>query len=70
MFPYSERENTLASSTENKIDKQIISERTKKLIILSNKLQNDFYQTYINTNQNVLFEQNEKNGMLFGFTDN
>jgi len=70
VFPYSERENTLASSMENKIDKQIISERTKQLIILSNKLQNNFYQTYINTHQNVLFEQNEKDGMLFGFTDN
>lgn len=70
VFPYSERENTLASNMKNKIEKQVISERTKQLIILSNKLQHDFYQNFVKTKQNVLFEQSERDGMLFGFTDN
>ena len=55
---------------EDKVEKQVISDRTKQLIILSNKLQYNFYKKFVKTKQNVLFESKQKNGMLFGFTDN
>lgn len=70
VFPYSERENTIAAKMEDKVEKQVISDRTKQLIILSNKLQYNFYKKFVKTKQNVLFESKQKNGMLFGFTDN
>ena len=70
VFPYSERENTIAAKMEDKIEKQIISDRTKQLIILSNKLQHNFYKKFAKTKQSVLFESKQKDGMLFGFTDN
>ena len=46
------------------------AERSKKLRILSNKLQHSFFQKYLNTEQTVLLEENNHKGMLYGFTDN
>ena len=44
--------------------------RSKQLRILSNKLQRVFYEKYLNTKHTALFEQDEKEGYLSGFTDN
>ncbi len=70
VFSYSERENTLAIDFENVVDKQTRAERSKQLRILSNKLQRAFYQKYLNTTHTALFEQDNKEGMIYGFTDN
>ena len=70
VFPYSERENTAAIKLENKIPDKIKSERSKKLRILSNKLQRSFYHKHIKTQHVALFEQEKKEGMLYGFTEN
>ena len=70
VFPYSERENTNAINLENKIDNRIKSERVKQLIILSEKLKTKFYNKFQNSIKEVLFEKVNKNGMMYGFTDN
>ena len=70
VFSYSERENTPAINFENVVDKQTRTERSKQLRILSNKLQRAFYQKYLNTTHTALFEQDNKEGMICGFTDN
>jgi threonylcarbamoyladenosine tRNA methylthiotransferase MtaB len=38
--------------------------------MLSSKLQRNFYLKSLGTTKNVLFEQEDKNGFLFGFTEN
>ena len=70
VFPYSERENTAAINFENKIAKSTIKARRNQLINLSNKLKTSFYYKYLNTQHTALFEQDNKNGMLYGFTEN
>jgi threonylcarbamoyladenosine tRNA methylthiotransferase MtaB len=70
VFSYSERENTLAATFDGVVTKQKRAERSKKLRILSDKLQRSHYQKYLGTTQTALMEQENKNGFLFGFTDN
>ncbi len=70
VFSYSERENTLAITFEGVVEKQKRSERSKMLRILSEKLQRAHYQKYLGTTQTALFEQENKNGFLLGFTNN
>ena len=70
VFSYSERENTKAILMQNKVPKQKISERSKMLRILSSKLQRKFYSNYESTEHNVLFEQDNKEGYMYGFTKN
>ena len=70
VFSYSERENTDAIKLKNKVSPEIKKERSKKLRILSKKLERKFYQKHLKQKRNVLFEQDNKEGMLYGFTDN
>ena len=70
VFSYSERENTKALLLKNHVDKYKRSERSKILRMLSSKLQRNFYLKSLGTTKNVLFEQEDKNGFLFGFTEN
>ena len=70
VFSYSERENTKALLLKNPVDKYKRSERSKILRMLSSKLQRNFYLKSLGTSKNVLFEQEDKNGFLFGFTEN
>ena len=70
VFSYSERENTKAILLNNKVDKQKRAERSKMLRILSSKIQRLFYKRFENTKDSVLFEQDNKDGFLYGFTKN
>ena len=70
VFSYSERENTKAILLDNKVPKNKISERSKILRILSSKLQRKFYLKYEHTEQDVLFEKDNKDGYMNGFTKN
>ena len=70
VFTYSERENTPAILMDGVVSKQERANRSKQLRILSEKLQRSFYEKYINTNQTALFEQENKEEYLLGFTDN
>ena len=70
VFTYSERENTPAIKMDGVVSKIDRADRSKKLRILSNKLQRAFYEKYLDTEHTALFEQEDKHGYLFGFTDN
>ena len=70
VFTYSERENTPAIDMDGVVSKSDRADRSKQLRILSNKLQRAFYEKYLNTEHTALFEQENKEGYLFGFTDN
>ena len=70
VFTYSERENTRAIDMDGVVSKSDRADRSKQLRILSNKLQRAFYEKYLDTKHTALFEQENKEGYLFGFTDN
>jgi len=70
VFRYSERENTKAVEFDGVVPNKERSERSKKLRILSEKLQRSHYQKFIGTTQTALMERENKNGFLFGYTDN
>jgi len=70
VFTYSERANTTAVRMEDIVEVEVRRERTKQLRILSNKLQRAFYQKHLGTVGNVLFEAEENDGQMLGFTDN
>ena len=70
VFTYSERENTTAINMDGVVSKTDRADRSKQLRILSNKLQRAFYEKYLDTEHTALFEQEDKHGYLFGFTDN
>ena len=70
VFSYSERENTEAIHFGGVVSKQKRAERSKRLRILSDKLQRKFYQSYLGTEQTALFEKENRDGFLYGFTNN
>jgi threonylcarbamoyladenosine tRNA methylthiotransferase MtaB len=70
VFTYSERANTRAVKFENAIPMELRRERNKKLRILSDKLKRAFYQTHIGETHEVLFEHENDNGFMNGYTSN
>ena len=70
VFSYSERDNTEAIKLNGVVNKVKRAKRSKQLRILSDKLKRNFYQRYIDDEQIALFERENKEGYLFGFTDN
>lgn len=70
VFPYSERKNTTAAKLKGKVHQFKRNERTEMLRILSEKKRNAFYRNNIGKSFNVLFENEEKEGKMFGFTEN
>lgn len=70
VFTYSERENTEAILLPGKVPVSQRQERTRRLIELSNKKKNLFYQQHLGTQRVVLFESDEEDGIISGFTDN
>ena len=69
VFKYSERKGTVASKMPNQIDGAIKEERSKKLIELSNKNQEEINKSYQGKQFEVLFEE-QKNGIWTGYTTN
>ncbi|MFT5723475.1 MAG: threonylcarbamoyladenosine tRNA methylthiotransferase MtaB [Bacteroidia bacterium] len=70
VFPYSERANTTAKKLAEKVPKTEKTERAEMLRILSKKKRMAFYQNHIGEIRTVLFEGENKDGMMYGFTDN
>lgn len=70
VFSYSERPNTKSASFEDKVPKNIISKRSKKLQELANNKQREFYNQNIGYEAEVLFEAYKRNNLMFGFTGN
>ncbi|MBL4669925.1 MAG: tRNA (N(6)-L-threonylcarbamoyladenosine(37)-C(2))-methylthiotransferase MtaB [Flavobacteriales bacterium] len=70
VFTYSERQNTTAIKMDGVVPKSERSKRSKMLHILSDKKKRFFYEQHIGKTYNVLFESEEHNDYLNGFTDN
>lgn len=70
VFTYSERENTEAAAMENVVPIPERKRRNKMLRILSEKKKMAFYQTQVGKTLPVLWEHENKNGLMFGFTEN
>jgi len=70
VFTYSERDNTEAAKMENVVPMNVRSKRSKMLRGLSVKKRRAFYESQIGTNHTVLFEGENKEGYIHGFTEN
>ena len=70
VFTYSERANTTAVKLGESIPMNVRRERSKMLHILSDKKKRAFYEQNVGKTKTVLFEHEEDNGMMFGFTEN
>lgn len=69
IFKYSPRKGTVAEKLPNQVDGNIKEERSRKLIELSNNMQNEKNSQYIGKTVKVLFEEYE-NGYYKGHTTN
>jgi len=70
VFTYSERDNTHALSIAPVVPVHARHERTKILRSLSYKKMQQFSRSHAGETRKVLFEGQNKNGMMEGFTDN
>lgn len=70
VFTYSERDNTEAAEMENVIPANVRSKRSKMLRGLSVKKRRAFYESQLGTTRTVLFEAENKEGYIHGFTEN
>jgi threonylcarbamoyladenosine tRNA methylthiotransferase MtaB len=70
VFTYSERDNTPAAEMAGSVPVQIRKQRNKMLRILSAKKLHNFYMENKGKTYPVLFESENKDGFLYGFTSN
>ncbi|AXT19662.1 tRNA (N(6)-L-threonylcarbamoyladenosine(37)-C(2))-methylthiotransferase MtaB [Flavobacteriaceae bacterium AU392] len=71
VFTYSERDNTEAATmVDGVVPKNIRAKRSKMLRGLSVKKRRAFYENQLNTERTVLFESENKEGYIHGFTEN
>ena len=70
VFTYSERENTTAAIMEGVVPKNIRAKRSKMLRGLSVKKRRAFYESQLGNTLTVLFEGENKQGYIHGFTQN
>jgi len=70
VFTYSERDNTAALDIKPVVPVHIRNERNKSLRNLSYMKMQYFTNQHSGQTRKVLFEHNDKNGMMEGYTDN
>lgn len=70
VFTYSERDNTLAAEMDGVVPDRVRNKRSKMLRGLSVKKRRAFYEKQIGTRRTVLFEGENKDGYIHGFTEN
>ena len=70
VFTYSERDNTAASTMKGMVPKNIRHKRSKMLRGLSVKKRRAFYESQLGSIRTVLFEGENKEGYIHGFTEN
>jgi len=70
VFTYSERDNTEAINFKNIVSKNIRSKRSKLLRSLSVQLKRKFYKSQLGNTKDVLFETENRNGFIYGFSNN
>jgi len=70
VFTYSERDNTPAAEMPGAVPANVRAKRSKMLRGLSVKKRRAFYESQIGTTRTVLFEGENKEGYIHGFTEN
>lgn len=70
VFTYSERPNTKAIELDSKVEIHERRERNNTLRILSDKKRNEFYNQMIGKELDVLFEHENRDGLMKGFSSN
>jgi threonylcarbamoyladenosine tRNA methylthiotransferase MtaB len=70
VFTYSERPNTEAVEMDGVVSQKIRTKRSKMLRGLSVKKRRAFYESQLNNKVTVLFESENKEGYIQGFTEN
>lgn len=70
VFTYSERANTTAVKLGDPVPNQVRAQRSKQLHILSDKKKRAFYESQVGSKRTVLFEAEEDEGIMYGFTEN
>ena len=70
VFTYSERDNTEAAEMTDVVPANIRAKRSKMLRGLSVKKRRAFYESQLGSNRTVLFESENKEGYIHGFTEN
>ena len=70
VFTYSERENTEAVDMDGVVPVAERKKRNKMLRILSEKKKVAFYQSQLGKTYPVLWEHENKDGLMYGFTEN
>ena len=61
---------TPAATMEGEVPKKVRSKRSKMLRGLSAKMRRAFYESQLNSTRTVLFESENKEGYIHGFTEN
>jgi threonylcarbamoyladenosine tRNA methylthiotransferase MtaB len=70
VFTYSERPNTEAVKMDGVVPQKVRTKRSKMLRGLSVKKRRAFYESQLNNKETVLFESENKEGYIQGFTEN
>ena len=70
VFTYSERDNTIAAEMEGAVSMKKRKKRSKMLRGLSVKKRRAFYESQLGKTATVLFEGENKEGYIHGFTEN
>ncbi len=70
VFTYSERDNTEAAAFDGVVPANVRAKRSKMLRGLSVKKRRAFYESQLGTSRTVLFEGENKEGYIHGFTEN
>lgn len=70
VFTYSERANTTAKKMSGSIPMHVRKDRSKMLHILSDKKKRAFYEAQIGKETTVLWESENHDGWMHGFTEN
>lgn len=70
VFTYSERPNTEAVEMDGVVPKKVRAKRSKMLRGLSVKKRRAFYENQLGNTTSVLFEADNKEGYIIGFTEN
>jgi threonylcarbamoyladenosine tRNA methylthiotransferase MtaB len=70
VFTYSERPNTEAVEMEDVVPQQVRHKRSKMLRGLSVKKRRAFYESQLGNQLTVLFEADNHDGFIYGFTEN
>jgi len=69
VFPYSDREGTVASKMNNKVDGNVKKKRVNELLNISKELEKEYYSNFYGRDMKVLIEE-EKEEHFIGFTPN